>query len=612
MRFVLLLLVLILSAGRATAQDLVAERGILDDPAGLMTVADVKGAAFAPADEVVTRILNPSVFWLRLTVKVPKAKQDLVMSISPSVVDRLSVYYLPAGDASAWTAVDLASRSAQLETALDLAPGLQTVYLRVSSKGFVFHPVIQTHENFIKRNQVRALVSGSVIAAYALMVLILLFLKTVRQSSLPFFILLHITVCVLSYIALHDTFVSSFGGYADITKWYAQGVTMTGIGTFLLLLDSFFGYVDMRQAQRGCRWMIGISLMLTSIIYGFAGEQAFQCAVLVNLCIFLVLNLALFSMAVMYVLRQRTMESANVLLAGSILSTLAVVTWVVLQFLGVIAATPLLFIVSDYRPLCFTALILIFLWGKDKRAYAKYKASQSKMQSAQLLAEGKSRRLETQMTFTAMLMHELKSPLYTIQLAALSLSQREALSQTDAKRLDNINRSADDINYIIDTCVKAERLELGTLPVKMLPVQIASLQRELLQPAWEDRLVFSGLTSGKVQADFQCVRIVLANLVSNAIKYSPPGSPVELNVQADPHAAVASVCFRVTNTVGSAGRPDALKVFTRYYSGNSSDKENSVGLGLWLAQTIALKMGAQLHYSSDDSTVNFYFTLELC
>ena len=577
-----------------------------------MTVADVQGAAFAPADEVVTRILNPSVFWLRLTVKVPQTKQDLVMSISPSVVDRLAVYYLPAGGASAWTAVDLASRSAQLETALGLAPGLQTVYLRVSSKGFVFHPVIQTHANFIKRNQVRSLVSGSVIAAYALMVLILLFLKTVRQSSLPFFILLHITVCVLSCIALHDTFVPGFGSYADTTKQYAQAVTMMGIGTFLLLLDSFFGYVNMRAAQRGCRWMIGISLMLTSMIYGFAGQHAFQYAVIVNLCIFLVLNLALFSMAVMYVLRQRTMELANVLLAGSILSTLAVVTWVVLQFLGVIAATPLLFIVSDYRPLCFTALILIFLWGKDKRAYAKYKASQSKMQSAQLLAEGKSRRLETQMTFTAMLMHELKSPLYTIQLAALSLSQREALSQTDAKRLDNINRSADDINYIIDTCVKAERLELGTLPVKMLPIQIASLQRELLQPAWEDRLVFSGLTSGKVHADFQCVRIVLANLVSNAIKYSPPGSPVELNVQADPHAVVPSLCFRVTNTVGSAGRPDALKVFTRYYSGNGSDKENSVGLGLWLAQTIALKMGAQLHCSSDDSTVNFYFSLELC
>jgi signal transduction histidine kinase len=95
---------------------------------------------------------------------------------------------------------------------------------------------------------------------------------------------------------------------------------------------------------------------------------------------------------------------------------------------------------------------------------------------------------------------------------------------------------------------------------------------------------------------------MLANLVSNAMKYSPPGSPVQLSVQADPHAVVASLCFWVTNSVGSAGRPDAFKVFARYYR----------GLGLWLAHTIALKMGSQLHCCSDDSTVNFYFSLELC
>jgi signal transduction histidine kinase len=64
--------------------------------------------------------------------------------------------------------------------------------------------------------------------------------------------------------------------------------------------------------------------------------------------------------------------------------------------------------------------------------------------------------------------------------------------------------------------------------------------------------------------------------------------------------------------VGSAGRPDALKVFTRYEVGSGSEKEASVGLGLWLSHTIALKMGLQLHCSSDDSTVNFYFSLELC
>ena len=64
MKFLLILLAFLLFAGRATAEDLVVDHAILDDPAGLMTVADVQGAAFKPADSVITRILNPSVFWL--------------------------------------------------------------------------------------------------------------------------------------------------------------------------------------------------------------------------------------------------------------------------------------------------------------------------------------------------------------------------------------------------------------------------------------------------------------------------------------------------------------------------------------------------------------------
>ena len=611
MKFLLILLAFLLFAGRATAEDLVVDRAILDDPAGLMTVADVQGAAFKPADSVITRILNPSVFWLRLTVKVPQVKQGLVVSISPSFVEQLTLFYSRSGDLETSVA-DLSSRSAQMKTELDLAPGLQTVYLRVNSRGFIYYPVIQTHEDFSQKNQVRALVCGSVIAAYGLMVLILLFLKTVCRSNLRVFILLHIVVCLLSYVSVSDVFAPIFSGHEALTKRFAQALTVGGVCTLLLMLHSFFGYIKMHQAQRRCRWMFGICLTLTTMAYGFAGQQAFQYAVVANICIYLVLIVALFSMATLFLLHERTMEVANMLLGGLILLTLACIAWVVLQLLGVITATPFIFIVTDYRSLCFTAFILTFLWGKDKKAYAKYKGIQSKMQSAQLLAKSGSERLKAQMTLTALLMHELKSPLYTIQLAAMSLIQRASLSQTDAKRLNNINRSADDINYIIDTCVQAERLEAGMLPVNMLPVQVASLQRELLQPAWEDHLVFSGLTSGKVHADYQCLRIVLANLVSNAIKYSPPASPVEVNIQADPHAAVPSLRFRVTNAVGSAGRPDALKVFTRYEVGSASAKDASVGLGLWLSHTIALKMGAQLHCSSDDSTVNFYFSLELC
>ena len=69
--------------------------------------------------------------------------------------------------------------------------------------------------------------------------------------------------------------------------------------------------------------------------------------------------------------------------------------------------------------------------------------------------------------------------------------------------------------------------------------------------------------------------------------------------------------IRVSNTVGSFGRPDPLKVFTRYYRAEGAKKEVGAGLGLWLASTIATKLGCQVCCSGDDAIVHFDFSLEL-
>jgi signal transduction histidine kinase len=70
--------------------------------------------------------------------------------------------------------------------------------------------------------------------------------------------------------------------------------------------------------------------------------------------------------------------------------------------------------------------------------------------------------------------------------------------------------------------------------------------------------------------------------------------------------------FRVSNTVGAAGKPDPLKVFTRYYRAEGAKKEVGAGLGLWLASSIALKLGTKLRCSTDETQVHFDFSLEIC
>jgi signal transduction histidine kinase len=53
-----------------------------------------------------------------------------------------------------------------------------------------------------------------------------------------------------------------------------------------------------------------------------------------------------------------------------------------------------------------------------------------------------------------------------------------------------------------------------------------------------------------------------------------------------------------------------MKVFTRYYRAEGAKKEVGAGLGLWLANTIAIKLGCELRCSGDDALVHFDFSLE--
>lgn len=605
-------LVLLICAAGAAAQDLVSGRAILEDPSGQLSLSEVKGATFTPTGEVTLRSFGSSVFWLRLSVDVPRSQEPLALSIRPSLIDRLTLFTPPATVAEDGTTVDMNTRSAQAKTLIRLAPGLQTVYLRVETNGFFVHPVIQTQQSLAQENFRGTLVFGGVIAAYALMILTLLTLKKIRRSSLQYCLLLHITVCLWSYVSMSDISLLIFDEDAAWTIRHAQLLSALCIWSFLLVLQSFLSFAERPLLRRACQWLLGSCVLLSAIVYAVVPQDGFRAAVLVNLYVLLALSLGLIGAYLKFLRTTRTRQLPELFAFGLMILVLMVTSWSVLQFTGVVQVTPLLLQIATFRPLVFTVCLMVFLWNEEAKKGIEQHLSQLKLRSVTLLAELKSQQLEAQKTFTGLLMHELKSPLYTIQLAALSLGKNGNLKQDDAKRLNNINRSADDICHIVDTCVQAERLELGALPVKMFPVEISSLLHEILPPVGQDRIALSGLTRGKVNADFQYVRIVLTNLISNALKYSPPDSTVEVSVQADSEAVVPSLRFRVSNTVGSAGRPDPLKVFTRYYRGPGSENVAGSGLGLWLAHDLAVKLNTQLQCSSDDSTVNFYFSLELC
>jgi signal transduction histidine kinase len=103
---------------------------------------------------------------------------------------------------------------------------------------------------------------------------------------------------------------------------------------------------------------------------------------------------------------------------------------------------------------------------------------------------------------------------------------------------------------------------------------------------------------------------MLNNLVGNALKYSTPDSAVVVQLSRLTDAqGIPKVQLAVRNTIGHWGSPDPEKVFSRYYRSDKASGVSGTGLGLWLSQKLAERLGTRIQLSLEAGQVVFWFTL---
>lgn len=100
---------------------------------------------------------------------------------------------------------------------------------------------------------------------------------------------------------------------------------------------------------------------------------------------------------------------------------------------------------------------------------------------------------------------------------------------------------------------------------------------------------------------------VLNNLVSNALKYSAPFSPIIISIQRDNDQIRVSI----TNSGSSIPVGDEERIFTRFYRGQGHHQDG-YGLGLYLARLLVGQHGGRIWVENPSAEVTtFYFTLLL-
>jgi signal transduction histidine kinase/CheY-like chemotaxis protein len=234
-------------------------------------------------------------------------------------------------------------------------------------------------------------------------------------------------------------------------------------------------------------------------------------------------------------------------------------------------------------------------------------------QNARLAAELANK---TKDEFLAMLGHELRNPLAAIATAAQLLDHSEQTQRKDVEHHAKaiIRRQVRHLSKLTDDLLDAARVMMGKIVLDRRPVDLAQLVSNTV-----DTLRNTGqlqrhectteLESVWVNVDPTRIDQVLANLLTNAVKYTPPPGRIEVSVRREQDQAVFSV-----RDSGLGLEPELLpRIFDLFVQGERGldRSQGGLGIGLTLVRRIAELHGGRAEARSEGAGKGSEFIVQL-
>lgn len=219
--------------------------------------------------------------------------------------------------------------------------------------------------------------------------------------------------------------------------------------------------------------------------------------------------------------------------------------------------------------------------------------------------------------FVSTVSHELRTPLTSIK-GSLGLIQSGAIGELPDKlksMLDIAYSNSDRLVRLINDILDIEKIEAGKMDFQMAPLDLGPLLEQAIEAnkgyGEEHGVSFvlsSDLPEARIEGDHSRLMQVLANLLSNAAKFSPDGSNVD--VRLEQHEGN----FRVSVTDNGPGIPEEFqdKIFGKFSQADSSDtrQKGGTGLGLNITQAIMEQHGGSIGFETEvGKGTTFFFNL---
>jgi two-component system, OmpR family, sensor kinase len=188
--------------------------------------------------------------------------------------------------------------------------------------------------------------------------------------------------------------------------------------------------------------------------------------------------------------------------------------------------------------------------------------------------------------FVADAAHELRSPISAMQLQIDNLGHASA--DQYAERFAELKRGIARTGSLVSQLLGLARAEIGSAQRKLVDVPLAQIVSDVmadLLPLAYDRGVDLGvahLDEASVRATEADMRVLVRNLVDNAIRYGGEGTQVDVSVRTEAERIV----IEVLDSGPGIAEADLPRIFDRFFRAGANDVEGS-GLGLPIAQAVA-------------------------
>lgn len=524
-------------------------------------------------------------FWFKLNLDGRIQSDTLVLEIEPGYVDQLTLYWPKpsgsyerhvGGDLQPFSQREIASRN--FVFALDNRHHPRVAYLRMathSSSMLVVKAWEPTH--YVTASQYAYFIFALFIGLGLSLLIFNLRAGLWKKDKTVLLFLIYLAVFVYSLFAFNG-----FSSQLFFAQYPWLDSQLVAITTLLLFITIYFIYFYMLQLSWKQTPVVMLSALISLLLASFALLAVFfdayvDIAPLVGLSVMLTYLLWLYR-SISLLIRKQPYAYWLVL---STVSSLAGSIVMILVLIGVLPVAEVGLYAFQMGSIIAVLSFQMVISGRVQDALDNEQYLLTQQISNQLKIEQEQLLRQQQAAFLAMLTHELKTPLSTIQMA-ISDTKNPNLLQQYAKQ------SIQDINNIVERCSYTEQLEGEALVYEFTHLDLVLVLHDCQQVRFNDKTIrwINNVSRAPIYVDEMMLKTLLKNIVDNAVKYSPKQSEVIITLD----DVGAHWQLRICNELHDGVVVDIDRMFDKYYRAPTAKKVSGSGLGLYLVKQLAKRM----------------------